>query len=471
MSAWPGSLRGQARAGDGPRRNVLVLLTDDQTYNTIMMLGNGRMHTPNLDRLAAQGTTMSHCFNQGGWHGAICVASRAMMHCGRHLWRVVEPHNHRDAGLLSVDGPLWAEHFRASGYATFGTGKWHNGGASFARSFSHGDAVFLGGMHPYNKQRGNAGGPITLGHVGPDLRHYDGAAGSFERYDTGEAWSTDLYADAAASFIESRRGADDPFFAYVSFAAPHDPRHAPQQYLAHYSLDEIELPPNFLGEHPFDFGVRRIRDEAYLPYPRDPEVVKLELLRYYAMISHIDDRVGDLIDMLKAIGQLDNTYIVFTSDHGLAMGEHGLLGKQNLYDHSVRVPMVWRGPGIAPGEISRELVYLHQLYPTTCELAGLAMPENLDVPSLVPVIRGEQGSYRSIYGAYTDTIRMLRTDRYKLIRYPKIGESQLFDLEQDPWEMNDLAEQDGAANRVSRLDQALRDWMVSAGDPLELVGL
>ena len=136
-SAWPGSLLGQPAPGTaaGPRRNVLVLLTDDQTFNTIRMLGNGQVHTPHLDQLAAQGTTLSHCFNQGGWHGAICVASRAMMASGRNLWRIVEPHNNRDAGALKVDYPLWGEHFRTHGYATFGTGKWHNGADSFARSF------------------------------------------------------------------------------------------------------------------------------------------------------------------------------------------------------------------------------------------------------------------------------------------------------------------------------------------------
>lgn len=478
-SAWPGSLLAQpgqtpapgTGAVPGAKRNVLVLLTDDQTFNTIRMLGNAQVHTPNLDRLAAQGTTLSHCFNQGGWHGAICVASRAMMASGRNLYRITQPHNNRDAGALKTDYPLWAEHFRNHGYATFGTGKWHNGSDSFARSFSHGDAVFLGGMHPYNKQQGNAGGPITLGHVGPDLRHYDGAAASFERYDTADAWSTDLYADAAASFIASRKDAADPFLAYVSFAAPHDPRHAPQQYLDLYDIDKIELPPNFAGEHPFNFGVRGIRDEAFLPYPRDPEAVKLEILRYYAMISHIDARVGDLIDQLKANGQLDNTFVVFTSDHGLAMGEHGLLGKQNQYDHSVRVPMVWRGPGIAPGEISSEMVYLHQLYPTTCELVGLPIPDHVDLPSLGPVIRGERPGFSSIYGGYEDKIRMLRTDRYKLIRYPKVNETQFFDLDEDPWEMNDLAEQPDQRERVAKLDALLRDWQPKVGDPVELAAL
>lgn len=470
MLGWPGSLSAQ-NAGAGSRRNVLVLLTDDQTFNTIHMLGNGVIQTPNLDQLAAQGTTLSHCFNQGAWGGAICVASRAMMNSGRNMYRITEPRDDRKSGSLQTNFTLWGEHFGNHGYTTFGTGKWHNGGQSFARSFAQGDAIHLGGMHPYSKERGNGGGPITLGHAYPDLFHYDGAGGTFEKYDAGQTWSTDAFAAAATRFLDTQSDAADPFFAYVSFSAPHDPRHAPQEFLDLYDPAKIELPPNFLPEHPFDVGARNIRDEKLLPYPRDPEAVKREIAIYYAMISHIDARIGDVLDKLRAIGQLDNTFIVFTSDHGLAVGEHGLLGKQNQYDHSVRVPMIWRGPGIAPGEISDELVYLHQMYGTTCELTGLPLPEHLSLPSLGPVIRGERPGLPSVFGGYMDRQRMVRTDQYKLIRYPDADEVQLFDLENDPWEMHDLAEVADHRGKVRELDTMLRDWQPVVGDGLALAPL
>lgn len=471
-AALPGALLGRGllpatalQADAAARPDILVLLADDQTFNTIRMLGNSQVHTPNLDALAARGTTMSHCFNQGGWHGAICMASRAMMATGRGLYRVTEPHSPRAAGHLQTDTPLWAEHFRDAGYKTFGTGKWHNGDASFVRSFSHGDAVYLGGMHPYSQECGNGGGPIVTGHEHVKLRHYDGDAGTFEQYD-GEAWSTDCFVDAARAFVTEHAGDDAPLFTYVSFTAPHDPHHAPPEFRERYA--DIELPPNFMREHPFDTGDLNVRDEIMLPTPRDPDVIRSRIGDYLAMVTHIDDRLGDLFDTLEQLGRLDNTVIVFTADHGLAVGQHGLLGKQNLYDHSVRVPMVWSGPGIPAGEVSDELVYLHALYATTCDLAGLDVPDSVSEPSLVPILGGVGRGYESIFCGYRDLQRMVRTQTHKLIRYNHNGEFQLFDMTQDPWEVDDLAEDPAHADRVRELDAMLRAWQVEVGDTLAL---
>jgi len=478
--AIPGTLAGcstssvsaqQAAAGNaGGRPDVLVLLADDQTFNTIRMLGNSQIQTPNLDALAARGTTLSHCHNQGGWHGAICMASRAMMATGRHLYRITDPHDVRASGNLGTDHTLWAEHFRNNGYKTFGTGKWHNGGESFKRSFSHGDAVYLGGMHPYSDENGNNGGPITTGHEHIKLRHYDGNAGTYEQYD-GDAWSTDSFIDAARAFVRDNAQGDNPLFTYVAFTAPHDPHHAPPEYREQYKDEDIELWPNFMPEHPFDTGDMRVRDEVMLPFPRDPDVIRSRIADYFAMVTHIDARIGDLLTTLEEAGRLDNTHVVFTADHGLGVGQHGLLGKQSQYDHSVRVPMVWAGPGIAPGEISSELVYLHQMYATTCELAGLDTPDHIDAPTLGPVLRGERPGFESLIGCYRDRQRMVRTETHKLIRYPHNGEVQLFDMNEDPWEMNDLAEDPTQRNRVRELDQMLRDWQPVVGDGLELAAL
>ena len=461
---------GDTSGGRGGRRpNVLVLLTDDQTYRSIHMLGNAQIRTPNLDRLAGRGTTLSHCFNQGGWHGAICMASRAMINTGRHLNQIVTPHDAGAAGWLQTDVPLFGQHFRDHGYNTFGTGKWHNGGDSFARSFSHGDAVFLGGMHPFSDERAG-GGDIILGHDHPRLQHYDGQAGTYEQYEPG-AWSTDAFADAAIDFLDGHGQSPDPFMMYVSFTAPHDPRHAPADFLDMYKPEDIELPPNFLPEHPFDQGDARIRDEVLLGFPREPADVQREIAIYYAMITHIDARIGDIFEKLDAVGQADNTYIVFTSDHGLAVGQHGLMGKQNQYDHSVRTPMIWAGPGIAPGESTEQFAYIHQTYATMCEFAGLETPAHIQAPSLGPVIRGEAEGYETIFGMYRDLQRMIRTDRHKLIRYPHNGELQLFDMQADPWEIADLAEDPANAQLIRDLDAKLRAWQPIVGDALELAAL
>lgn len=460
--AWPVKSLSQ-QAGRNAKPNILVLLADDLACNTIHMLGNAVVRTPNLDQLAARGTSMACCYNQGAWHGSVCMSSRAMIQTGRHLFRVVDPHDARKAGNLDTPHTLWAEYFKANGYDTFGTGKWYGSDDSIRRCFHTAPGMFMGGMHAYNDEGKIARVPIQTGHGLSSVRHFDGKDFHDE---TIAGWSTDLFADHAITYLTTRKGQTHPFFAFVAFTAPHDPRHAPEAYMDLYDPEKIELPANFMDEHPFNFGQREIRDEVLLDYPRDKRAVRREIAAYYAMITHLDDRIGDILKALKAAGQADNTLIVFTSDHGLSLGQHGLLGKQNLYEHAVRVPMVWSGPGINPGEISEELVYLHSLFATSCELAGLEVPKAVDAPSLVPVLAGVEPGERTIYGAYADAIRMVRDDRYKLIEYPKLDKTQLFDLQEDAWEMTDLSQQ--MPMRVKGMGELLRGLQTSVGDTLRL---
>ncbi len=438
------------------RPNVLVILTDDQTFRSVAALGHDGIHTPNIDRLVARGTTFTHAFNQGSWSAAVCVPSRAMLHSGRHLFQIVTPHHFEAASQLVGVEPLWAEQFRLHGYRTFGTGKWHNGRASFHRSFSDGGHIYFGGMHD----------PKSGGHFRAYLSDYD-PEGLYDKSRVVEGYSTDLFAEAALDFLD-RHGPDQshPFFLYLAFTAPHDPRHAPDQWLERYDAAQITLPPNVLPEHPFDQGHHRIRDETLLPFPRERDAVRRERAIYYAMITHLDARIGDIMARLEQQGRLDQTLIVFTSDHGLAVGEHGLLGKQNQYDHSVRVPLILAGPGVPAGARRSDLVYVHQLFATTCELAGLPVPKTVQASSLVPILRGTGKGHETVFGAYLDFQRMVRDARYKLIRYPQVERVQLFDLESDPWEMKDLSDEEASRPIIARLDRALRAWQERLHDPL-----
>src|SRR5262249_49129961 len=161
--------------------------------------------------------------------------------------------------------------------------------------------------------------------------------------------------------------------------------------------------------------------------------------------------------------------IIFTSDQGLAVGQHGLLGKQNLYDHSLRMPFILAGPGIPKGRRNDALVYMQSLFATTCEMARLPVPESVQFPSLVPLITGAiRQLHDAIYAAFLDRQRAVRTAQWKLIRTPNAGEVQLFDLKRDPWEMHDLAADPKHASTLALLDAKLRALMRELKDPMPM---
>jgi len=236
-----------------------------------------------------------------------------------------------------------------------------------------------------------------------------------------------------------------------------------------YPPDKIQVPPNFLPEHPFDQGDARVRDEKLAPFPRTRYDVQVHRSEYYALITYMDHQLGRLMDALDKSGQADNTYILITGDHGLAVGEHGLMGKQNLYDCSVRMPFILLGPGILAGRRIDAMMYQHSLFPTVCDLAGLAAPNTVQFPSLLPLLRGQsQGMLDSVYSCYRGFQRMVRTEKYKLILYPRVKKVQLFDLEKDPWEMKNLAEDAAHAATITGLFRELKQWQAKVNDALVL---
>lgn len=417
----------------GARPNILFLFSDDQRADTIAALGNPHLRTPNLDALAGRGTTLARAYCMGSMQGAVCVPSRAMLLSGRGLFRIEE----------NLEGQgTWPESFGKAGYVTFATGKWHNQPASLLRSFQHGKALFLGGMgDPYKLPIQDISPEHALVNKRPSGEH-----------------SVKVFADAACEFLASRDG-KAPFLCYVAFNFPHDPRVAPAEFRDRYDESKLPLPANYLPEHPFNNGELAIRDEKLAPHPRTPEVVRKHLADYYASIEFLDAQVGRILDALKATGQLDNTLVVFASDHGLAIGSHGLFGKQNLYEHSMRSPVILAGPGIPEGRRLDAFAYLYDLFPTLGDLTGVPGPEGSEGLSLVPVLEGRLPTRRdSIFCAYTKVQRSVRDDRWKLIAYPKIDKVQLFDLVADPDERRDLAADPAHAATVARLTGLLRDW-------------
>jgi arylsulfatase A-like enzyme len=253
---------------------------------------------------------------------------------------------------------------------------------------------------------------------------------------------------------------------YLAFEGPHDPRVAAPHYLQLYARDRLPLPANYLPEHPFDNGEMKIRDEALEAWPRTPDAIRRHLHEYYACITSIDGHIGRLLQALEQLGELDNTLIVFTSDNGLAIGSHGLMGKQNLYEDGMKVPLLFRGPGIPQGQ-SQALVYLLDVFPTLCELAGTQVAAEVDGQSLVPVIRGQMPTVRdTLFLSYRDVQRAVRDERWKLIVYPKVKVRQLFDLQNDPCEVRDVGNQPEHAERVRTMLGELRRWQSVVGDRL-----
>lgn len=439
--------------------NILFFFTDDQRFDTIHALGNADVQTPTLDRLVAEGTTFTHAHIPGGTSGAICMPSRAMLHTGRTLFHL------EGAGQgIPADHVMLGEHLQAHGYRTWGTGKWHNGPASFARSFSDGAEIFFGGMDDHWNvpafDYDPTGNYDSVLPQCPDA--FRSNALKIRKGDHVRAGkhSSELFAEGAIDWL-TQCDSDDPFFMYLSFMAPHDPRTMPQAYLDMYDPEDVPLPKNFMGGHPFDNGDLKVRDEVLEEFPRDPDKVRRHIAEYYAMITHLDAQMGRVLDALTVSGKADNTIVVFAGDNGLAVGQHGLLGKQNMYEHSVRVPLIFAGPGVPAGERRSAYVYLLDIFPTLCALIGVDTPSSVEGASLVSAMEdGDVQVRETLFAAYRGFQRMVKDERFKLIEYAVNGRrtTQLFDLETDPLELHNLADDEAHAGKLNALRATLFQW-------------
>ena len=441
------------------RPNILFFFTDDQRFDTIHALGNAEIQTPTMDRLVGEGTTFTHAHIPGGTSGAICMPSRAMLHTGRTLFHL------EGAGQnIPNDHVLMGEYFQAQGFQTWGTGKWHNGPASYARSFSNGAEIFFGGMDDHWNVPAFDYDPLGMyeGRLPQCPDAFRSNELKIRRGDhvTAGKHSSELFAEAAINYLEGY-DSDDPFMMYLSFMAPHDPRTMPQAFLDLYDPEKITLPPNFMGGHPFDNGDLKVRDEVLANFPRDPHDVKRHLAEYYAMVTHLDAQMGRVLAALEATGKMDNTIVVFAGDNGLELGQHGLFGKQNMYEHSVRVPLVFSGKGVPKGERRDAYVYLLDVFPTLCDLVGVDIPKTVEGTSLVSALHNAQDHVRdTLFSAYRQYQRMVKDDRFKLIEYVVDGRrtTQLFDLQNDPFEMHNLAGDETHAETLEKMRAILFQW-------------
>ena len=427
------------RAAPVSSPNVVFIFADDQRADTIAALGNPVIKTPNLDRLVKRGVSFAHAYMQGGNGGATCVPSRAMLLSGRSLAQI-------DEKLLKHE--TWPHAFGAAGYATFAAGKWHNGPPALPKSFQQAKALFVGGMA--NPMKAPTSDMLPTGKLTP--------AKISPKHLCEEA------TDQTLAFLKSQDGSK-PFFSYLAFDGPHDPHIVPDGFPVTYDIASIPLPPNFLPQHPFNNGEMVVRDEQLLKWPRKEAEVKEMISEYYRYISFLDVQVGRILDAVDGSPYAANTLIVFSADSGVARGSHGLIGKQNLYEHSIRVPLIIAGPGVTADRRSDAMCYLFDVMPTLGKLCGVAAPKDSQGREFSAVLKNPSQPARPfLMFGYKSLQKALNDGRWKLIRYPHINRTQLFDLQADPDELNDLSAASEQTERVKQMLAKLGEEMQADGD-------
>lgn len=431
------------------RPNILVILTDDQAPFSLGAYGNTQSTTPNIDRLAKMGMRFDAAYQMGAFQGAVCTASRHMIMSGRTVWHIPGSRSRQSVIDQMAAGNSAAENRRNAANPNIPRGLEKNTiGAVFNRA---------GYDTMRTCKRGNS--YLAANKQFTIVKEASCRGGEKEK-------GSDWHGDQVLAFLSEREkqaktsgSASKPFMIYFGLSHPHDPRNADPEILAKYGavnqLTETsklnaqlpKLPVNYLPKHPFHHGHPDLRDEVAVQgvrKKRDELTIRNEKGREYACIEGIDVQIGRVMSKLESIGELDNTYIIFTSDHGIAIGRHGLMGKQNLYEHSWRVPYIVAGPGIAANSTSTGNIYLLDTLATICDLAGIEIPTTNEGISFKPVLKGKKDRIRDVlYGCYCGGtkpgMRSIRKGDWKLIRYEtldgKIKETQLFNLRENPNEL------------------------------------
>lgn len=466
------SCKNKGKVSKEPKRpNFLFVLVDDQSPLDLKTYDpNSILETPNISKLSEEGMVFDQARHMGSMNGAVCTPSRHMIMTGRTLWHLppsaefqkqTDPHELDDQTIGAV--------FNRAGYKTMRTCKKGNSYPGANKQFTV--------VHDATKRGGTA--------------------------ESGSAW----HAEQVMDYLQERDSIKekDPFFIYFGFSHPHDTRNGTPELLAKYGAvnhkdpnslppaneKQPQLQPNYLEKQPFFHGHPGLRDEERVSgvwKNRDERTIRNELGREYACSENIDIQLGKVLKKLEAMGELDNTYIVYTSDHGIAIGRHGFQGKQNLYEHTWRVPFIIKGPGIEAGKRVKGNIYLLDVLPTLCDLAGIEIPETVEGKSFMPVLKGEKAAVRDVmYGVYAGGtkpgMRAVKKGDWKLIKYDvmdgAVRETQLFNLAENPNEYlpehhkkgemeTDLAEDPKYADKLAEMEALLLEQMQENDDPYRL---
>lgn len=418
------------------RPNFIVVLTDDQQFRAIGY-NNPDVQTPNLDRLAREGVI----FDRAYIATPICMASRASLMTG------VYPQQH---GAVALDTP------------------------AFVRN------VVEEKRYPTLPQRLAEAGYDTAfcgkSHLGPPQAYGFAAGKEHGGTDDDEAF------EFATDFIASRAGNPAPFLLWVATRQPHVPLLPEAEWIVPYAVKDFALPPNFMEAPPtgsiYNQGVpgeAYYRDSEYTRNyqnvsagpPRTAAAMQTFMRAYYATITRLDAQIGALVETLQNAGLHEQTCIIFLSDNGYMLGNHGLGNKITMHEESVRVPMFIHGQGVhAPGSHAGGLVSSLDVFPTILELAGVSLPGHLAGRSLVPLLEDPRRNLREVVasecvglgGAPGQGHRMVRTVQWKYV-LTDVNEEYLFDVQRDPYELENTASAAGNGQVLAEMRAHLWEWM------------
>ena len=431
------------------RPNILLFLTDDHGAWANGYAGNREIQTPVLDRLAQQGVSCSNAFTPT----PVCSPARASLltglnpsQVGIHDW--LQEADPAIAERDWLDGvPTLFDFFRAAGYATCLSGKWHLGQSHLAPT---GCDEHFGLPH----WQGAHNTPYTYVHNG-----------KFVELDGNKSAHITTH---ALAFLDSLPD-DRPFFLNVGYIATHSPygqqHHDPARTAQYAEAAFADIPP--YNSHPW------CKNEDSPGESPPPGPLRDRYIGYYAAVSEIDHNIGRILARLEETGRLENTIVVYTSDHGCALGHHGFWGKGNstrplnMYETSLRIPLIWSGPGLPAGHTVTRYVDHHDTFRTLLALAGV----DVDLPaaypgrSYAPLLQGHSSSWDDTrFGEYGD-LRMVRTPTWKLVwRFPA-GPHDLFNLADDPGETVNLAADPAHAPRLAELKATMDRFFAAHDNP------
>ncbi len=477
-----------AEAANPP--NILFIIVDDQSpfdfkaYNPYSQLD-----APVLGKLAADGMVFDGAYHMGSMFGAVCTASRHMVMTGRTLWNIPQRVSRKKG---QTPTPEQAAALKAAADYSQNAAM-----QSLPAVFNRAGYITMRTCKKGNSYEG-ANAQFTI-------RHDATKRGGSE--ESGSAW----HAEQVLNFLGERETsakageAQKPFLIYYGFSHPHDTRDGTSELLDKYGVtnhrDKNILPPanpqaphlpgNWLPEHPFHHGHPGLRDEVSVSgvwERRDELTIRNEIGRQFACSENIDIQIGRVLGKLEAMGELNNTYVFYTADHGMAIGRHGLQGKQNLYEHTWRVPFFAKGPGIKPGSRVQGNIYLLDTLATLCDIAGICAPETNEGISFKPVLMGQKETTRdTLYGAYCGGtkpgIRSVRKGDWKLVKFDvmdgQVRETQLFNLKDNPheflpehkktgYQQTNLAPDPKHAAKLKEMEALLLAEMQRLGDPYRL---